>query len=109
MTSPTAPPAYPSALSSRAEEYLTVAELAGRLKLSPKTVRNRMHDGTWQRGVHWFSRRGIAPRFRWSAVEAWLLAPEELEADQDGAAFASDLPPARRGRPRRPQIALSTP
>jgi hypothetical protein len=29
------------------DEYLTVAELAARLKLAPKTVRNRMHDGTW--------------------------------------------------------------
>jgi hypothetical protein len=28
------------------EEYLTVWEVAARLKLAPKTVRNRMHDGT---------------------------------------------------------------
>ena len=32
------------------DEYLTVADVAARLKLTPKTVRNRMHDGTWRRG-----------------------------------------------------------
>jgi len=83
-----------------AEEYLTVAELAARLKLKPKTVRNRMHDGTWQRGVHWFSRRGIYPRFRWSAVVRWLETPDDPLPEGLGAAYGSEIPPPRRGRPR---------
>src|SRR5438094_7631597 len=56
----------------RGEEYLTVAEVAARFKLTPKTVRNKMRDGTWRCGEHWFSPRGIGPRFRRSALVAWL-------------------------------------
>lgn len=84
------------------EEYLTVSELAGRLKLNPKTVRNRMHDGTWHRGVHWFSRSGISPRFRWSAIVGWLEAPAPPPTpSQLGDAFGLDIAPARPGRPAR--------
>lgn len=83
------------------DEYLTVAELAARLKLAPKTVRNRMHDGTWQKGVHWFSPSGIGPRFRWPAVVRWLESPAPPRRAQDlGAAYGADIPPPRRGRPR---------
>lgn len=80
------------------DEYLTVTELAARLKLTPKTVRNRMYDGTWRKGVHWFAPRGISPRFRWSAVVTWLQAPEEPASD--GAAYSTDIPLPARGRPR---------
>jgi hypothetical protein len=80
-----------------ANEYLTVAELAARLKLKPKTVRNRMHDGTWRRGVHWFKRAGIGPRFCWSAIVRWIEAPEVLQpADPIGAAYGPDIPLPRR-------------
>lgn len=87
------------------DEYLTVAELAARLKLKPKTVRNRMHDGTWRRGDHWFRRVGIGPRFRWSAVVEWLEAQESPRGtardSESGAAYGPDIPPPRRGRARR--------
>jgi hypothetical protein len=82
------------------DEYLTPAELAARLKLRPKSVRNRMYDGTWRRGEHWFSRRGIGPRFRWAAIVTWLEAAEPSPPPDPGAAFGSDIPPARRGRRR---------
>jgi hypothetical protein len=89
------------------DEYLTIAEVAARLKLTPKTVRNRMYDNTWRRGEHWFSRAGIGPRFRWAALVAWLEAPAlPLMPPELGAAFGPDLPPARRGRPRRRTSAL---
>jgi hypothetical protein len=81
------------------DEYLRVADLAVRLKLAPKTVRNRMHDGTWRRGEHWFSRRGIAPRFRWSAIVRWLETEDTPQAP--GLAYGPDIPPPRSGRPRR--------
>ena len=84
------------------DEYLTVVEVATRLKLMPKSVRNRMYDGTWRRGEHWFSRTGIGPRFRWGALVAWLEEPSSPGTVNHGAAFGPDLPPARRGRPRRP-------
>ena len=54
------------------EEYLTIAEVAARLKIKPKTVKNKMASGTFRRGVHFFSQPGLGPRFKWSAVVAWL-------------------------------------
>jgi hypothetical protein len=84
------------------DEYLTAHELAARLKLTPKTVRNRMYAGTWRRGEHWFSRPGIGPRFKWSAIVRWLEAPAVLEGlATDGAAYGPDIPLPARGRPRR--------
>ena len=81
------------------DEYLTVAEVAARLKLTSKTVRNRMYDGTWRRGEHWFSRRGIAPRFRWSAIVRWLEAEDTPQAP--GLAYGPEIPPPRPGRSQR--------
>ena len=62
------------------EEYLTILELAARLKLSPKTIKNKMASGVFRRGVHYFSPRGIGPRFKWSGVVAWLEAGEQEQA-----------------------------
>jgi len=59
------------------EEYLTIAELSLRLKVEPKTVRNKMANGTFTRGVHYFSPKGIRPRFKWSAIVAWLEGEEQ--------------------------------
>jgi hypothetical protein len=95
-------------------EYLTVAEVAARLKLKPKTVRNRMHDGTWRKGDHWFAPAGIRPRFRWAAIVAWLEAPEAAPPASAGAAYGPEIPPARPGRSRkavafRPEAATGHP
>src|SRR5207249_9719681 len=86
--------------AARPEEYLTVAEVAARLKLNPKTIRNRMYDGTWRRGEHWFSRPGIGPRFRWSAIVRWLEGGEGQGGSDDGLAYL-DIP---RDRPRRNRV-----
>ena len=86
--------------AARSEEYLTVAELAARLKLTPKTVRNRMHDGTWRRGEHWFSRPGIGPRFKWSSIVRWLEGGTEQQGRGDGLAYGPDIPRDRRRRSR---------
>jgi hypothetical protein len=82
-------------------EYLTIAELAGRLKLKAKTVRNRMYDGTWRRGQHWFRQRGLSPRFSWAAILRWLEAPHQVPPPSAGRAYGPDVPPARRGRRQR--------
>ena len=55
-----------------AEEYLTVSELGQRLKLSPKSIANKMSAGVFVEGVHFFRPAGLRPRFKWSAVVAWL-------------------------------------
>ena len=65
------------------EEYLTISELASRLKLKPKTIKNKMASGILRRGVHYFSPRGIGPRFKWSVVVAWLEETQKPEAEDD--------------------------
>ena len=60
-----------------AEDYLTIAEVAARLKIKPKTIKNKMASGFFQRGVHYFSPPGLGPRFKWSAVVMWLEQSEQ--------------------------------
>ena len=68
------------------EEYLTIAELSSRLKINPKTIKNKMASGIFRRGVHYFSPKGIGPRFKWSAVVAWLEESEkQTEESGNGA------------------------
>ncbi len=67
------------------EEYLTIAEVAVRLKLAPKTVKNKMVAGIFQKGVHYFSPPGMGPRFKWSAIVAWLEGRQATAALVDEA------------------------
>ena len=60
-------------------EYLTIPAVAERLGLETKTVKNKMANGTFRKGVHYFSPKGIGPRFKWSAVVAWLEEKEQIE------------------------------
>ena len=73
-----------------AEEYLTIGELAARLKLKPKTVKNKMASGTFRKGIHYFSPQGLGPRFKWSAVVAWLEEEEgnTTQAEEDSIPMA---------------------
>ena len=76
-----------------AEEYLTIKQLAQRLGLTPKTVRNKMGTGgVFRKGVHYFSPAGIGPRFKWSAVVDWL----ESSATQIHDDTAGGIPMARK-------------
>ena len=54
------------------EEYLTIEELGERLKLRPKTIKNKMASGIFRKGVHYFRPKGLGPRFKWSAVVSWV-------------------------------------
>jgi hypothetical protein len=65
------------------EEYLTISELAARLKIKPKSVKNKMAAGIFQKGVHFFSPKGLGPRFKWSAVVAWLEQSQATTNDSD--------------------------
>lgn len=69
-----------------AEEYLTIEQLAARLSVKPKTIRNKMANGIFRKGEHFYSPQGLGPRFKWSAVKAWL----ESEAPPGGADEAID-------------------
>jgi hypothetical protein len=64
------------------EEYLTITELSARLKIKPKTVKNKMAAGYFRRGVHYFSPSGLGPRFKWSAV-AWWEQTESPPTEND--------------------------
>ena len=72
------------------EEFLTIAEVAARLKISPKTVKNKMASGIFRKAVHFFSPPGLGPRFKWSAVVAWL--EQSLEQATESA---ESIPMAR--------------
>ncbi|OGQ81665.1 MAG: hypothetical protein A3F90_01205 [Deltaproteobacteria bacterium RIFCSPLOWO2_12_FULL_60_19] len=68
-----------------AEDYLTITELACRLKVKPKTIRNKMSAGVFRKGLHYFSPGGLGPRFKWSAVVAWLEEQEGPAKDEEDA------------------------
>lgn len=72
------------------EEYLTIPEIAARLKVKPKTIKNKMAAGIFRRGVHYFSPPGLGPRFKWSAIVAWLEA-----AKQQSVTLDDSIPMAR--------------
>lgn len=74
------------------EEYLTIAEVAVRLKIKPKTIKNKMAAGIFQRGVHYFSPQGLVPRFKWSAVVTWL---EQGDASSTRENDGDSIPMAR--------------
>jgi hypothetical protein len=65
------------------EEYLTIQELSARLKIKPKTIKNKMASGIFRKGVHYFSPAGLGPRFKWSAVVAWLEQSHEPQTEND--------------------------
>jgi hypothetical protein len=70
------------------DEYLTINEVAQRLKLTPKTVRNKMASGVFKQGEHYFRREGIGTRFKWGAVVAWLEQKQTPATDGDSIPMA---------------------
>ena len=83
----------------RRDEYLTIAEVAELLKLSPKRVRNLMSTGAFLAGVHFFRRRGITPRFLRSRVEAWVRGEDQI--DEGSIPMARDRRRPGMHRPKR--------
>jgi len=80
------------------EEYLTIAELADRLKLKPKTVKNKMAAGAFRLGVHYFRPPGMQARFKWSAVVTWLEQSEAPATQTE----SDSIPMPRSYRLRKP-------
>jgi hypothetical protein len=72
------------------EEYLTISEVAARLKVKPKTIKNKMGVGIFRKGVHYFSPDGLGPRFKWSAVVGWLESSQSAtqHAEEDSIPMA---------------------
>ena len=65
------------------EEYITIDKVASRLELKPKTISNKMALGIFKKGVHYFRRKGLGTRFKWSAVVTWLEGTEEQLTQDD--------------------------
>ncbi len=74
------------------EEYLTIEELSSRLKIKPKTIKNKMASGIFRKGVDYFSPAGLGPRFKWSVVVAWIEQRENIRPQAE-----SDSIPMARG------------
>ena len=70
-TKETGPPAGPGDVKTDHEEYLTVKQVADRIKYQEQTLRNMMSAGVFRRGVHYYKRRGRV-LFLWSRMEQWL-------------------------------------
>ena len=66
------------------EEYLTITELAARLKTTPKNIRNKTAKGIFRKGIHFVRPKGFGPRFKWSQIEAWLEGTD-IDAADEGA------------------------
>ena len=93
------------------KEYLTIEEVAKRLSWEERTVKNKMEAGIFQKGVHYFAPKGIRPRFKWSAVVAWLeerdRRKKENTAVESHEAVSEPIPMARGyllGEPRKKRI-----
>lgn len=80
------------------EEYLTITEASARLKIKPKTIKNKMAAGVFRKGVHYFSPVGLGPRFKWSAVVRWLEESQEPKPESED----DSIPMPRSYRSRNP-------
>ena len=70
------------------EEYIPIKEVARRLSWSADTIESKMRQGIFVQGKHFFRRKGITVRFKWSAVVKWIEGEEkegsrEVEGNQD--------------------------
>jgi hypothetical protein len=70
------------------EEYLTISEVATRLRVKPKTVRNKMAAGVFCKGVHYIRPKGLGTRFKWGAIVAWLEHKETEVTKEDSIPMA---------------------
>jgi hypothetical protein len=61
------------------EQYLTIAETAAQLKVSPKRVRNLMCVGVFKQGVHFFRPARLGARFKQSALTQYIEGNEKQE------------------------------
>lgn len=72
------------------DDYITVEELAKRLNYTVKTVRNKVAEGVFKKGVHYSTAAGLPMMFKWSAI---IACYRFSESDQP----IDDLIPMARG------------
>jgi hypothetical protein len=54
------------------EEYLTVKELSGRIKLAKQTIYNMIHKNEFVLNTHYYKPKAKIILFKWSAIKKWL-------------------------------------
>jgi excisionase family DNA binding protein len=74
-----------------AEEYLTVAELAKRIKLSRQTLYNMISSGRFVRGTHYVKPCRKKVLFLWSAIRVWVEYDSVNHIDEVKMAAASRI------------------
>jgi len=67
-------------VSTAAEQYLSVKDLAKRIPYSEQTIRNLMSIGELKKGVHWFKPRGRVV-FAWSVMEQWVRTQQAQDEE----------------------------
>ena len=73
------------------ERYLRTAEVAGRLGVRPKTLRNKLAAGIFRGGEHFFRLPGLGRLWKWEAVVA------SVESEQRCTQAQPVIPLARPG------------
>jgi hypothetical protein len=76
------------------DEYLKIPEPAALLRISPRTLRNKMSAGVFRLGVHYFSPPGLGPRFKRRAIVSWIEQSEQ-EAANESMGESDSIPMAR--------------
>lgn len=93
------------------EGYLTDREVATRLGLAPKTLRNKVATGTFREGTHFFRPPGMTRRWKWSAVAAWVEGTRSTTPDTTVIRLArsseSHSPDGREAGAFRPRLSAA--
>ena len=77
-------------------EYLTIGEAAEFLRVAPRTLRNKMANGIFQEGWHFFRPPGMGPRFKRRALEQWVEGTDRRAREMSPL---DDIPMVRNGLP----------
>jgi hypothetical protein len=70
------------------DDYITVEELARRLNYTVKTVRNKVAEGVFKKGVHYSTAPGLPMMFKWSAIIALYQWDQAVECSTDSPSEA---------------------
>jgi hypothetical protein len=78
------------------EEYLTVKELSGRIKLAKQTIYNLIHKKEFVLNKHYYKPKAKIILFKWSAIEKWLEGdnPDLNESSPCPSQYATDHNPS---------------
>ncbi len=65
-----------------AEEYLTVTQLAARIKFSPRSIYNMISSEKFVKGKHYVKPSRKKVLFLWSAIRIWMEHDDVANIDE---------------------------